>query len=56
MHCNTSVAMLFNLVLDTGQDTAIDCSVRPVILLLIHSENTVSHMADKMDITDRKET
>lgn len=54
--CNTGMAMLFNAMVDTGQDTASDCSARPLILLGIHLEHKVSHIAYTTGSTDRKKT
>lgn len=52
--CNIVMAMLFNSMFNTGQDTTSDCSVRPLILLCIHLEHIVSHMAYRTDSTNRK--
>ncbi len=53
--CNTGVAMLFNMVVDTGQDTAIDCSVRPLILLDTFRTHSVTHGIQKQTAqTERK--
>lgn len=41
--CKTGMAMLFNKVVNTGQDTAIDCSVKPLILLDTFRIHSVTH-------------